>query len=99
MVALALFGWRAVGVLLFEATASRELLVVFPNLFENLYLYVVIVRRFMPRLLPRSWPQIGLLLVLLWIPKIAQEWVLHWEQLHPWQWLRETLFGVSPPSS
>jgi len=20
--------------------------------------------------------------------------VLHWEQLHPWQWVRETFFGV-----
>ena len=31
--ALALFGWRLLGVLLFEATAIRPLLVVFPNLF------------------------------------------------------------------
>ena len=38
----------------------------------------------------------ALVLVLLWIPKIVQEWVLHWEQLHPWQWLRETFFGVPP---
>jgi hypothetical protein len=93
-VALALFAWRLIGVIAFEATAARELLVVFPNLFENVYLYVVIVRRFAPRFLPRTWPQIALLLVLLWIPKMAQEWVLHWEELHPWQWLRETLFGV-----
>ncbi len=95
-VAIALFGWRLLGVLLFEATASRELLLVFPNLFENFYLFVVIVRRFAPRFLPRTWPQLGLVLVLLWIPKIVQEWVLHWEQLHPWQWLRETFFGVPP---
>lgn len=94
-VALALFAWRLVGVLLFEVTATRELLVVFPNLFENVYLYVVIVRRLAPRFLPRTWPQVVLLLVLLWIPKLVQEWVLHWEQLHPWQWLRETIFGIS----
>jgi hypothetical protein len=92
--ALALFAWRLVGVILFEATASRELLLVFPNLFENFYLFVAIVRRFVPRFLPRTWVQLGLVLVLLWIPKIVQEWVLHWEQLHPWQWLRETFFGV-----
>jgi hypothetical protein len=95
-VVLALFAWRLIGVILFEVTAGRDLLVVFPNLFENVYLYVVIVRRYAPRFLPRTWPQIALLLVLLWIPKLAQEWVLHSEQLHPWQWLRETLFGISP---
>ena len=95
-VALALFAWRLVGVILFEATGTRELLLVFPNLFENFYLFVVIARRFAPRFLPRTWPQLGLVLVLLWIPKIVQEWVLHWEQLHPWQWLRETFFGVPP---
>jgi hypothetical protein len=95
-VVLALFAWRLVGVILFEVTADRDLLVVFPNLFENVYLYVVIVRRYAPRFLPRTWPQIALLLVLLWIPKLVQEWALHSEQLHPWQWLRETLFGISP---
>ena len=92
--AVALFAWRLVGVILFEATASRELLLVFPNLFENFYLFVAIVRRLAPRFLPRTWAQLALVLVLLWIPKIVQEWVLHWEQLHPWQWVRETFFGV-----
>jgi hypothetical protein len=23
------------------------------------------------------------------IPKAVQEYVLHWEEMHPWQWLRE----------
>ena len=96
-VAIALFAWRLLGVILFEATASRELLLVFPNLFENFYLFVVIARRFAPQLLPRTWGRLGLVLVLLWIPKIVQEWVLHWEQLHPWQWLRETLLRGAWP--
>jgi len=88
--ALALFAWRLVGVIAFEITASRELLVVFPNLFENLYLYVLIMHKLRPSLLPRTWAQMLLVLVILYIPKAIQEWVLHWEQLHPWQWLRET---------
>jgi hypothetical protein len=92
--ALALFGWRLLGVLLFEATAIRPLLVVFPNLFENLYLYVLIVRRIAPRLLPRTHAQLFLVLVILYIPKAIQEWALHFEELHPWQWLRSVLFGA-----
>jgi hypothetical protein len=88
--ATGLFAWRLIGVILFEITAYRPLLVVFPNLFENLYLYVLVVRRWFPRLMPRSVAQTLLVLVILLIPKLVQEWVLHWEELHPWQWLRET---------
>ena len=92
--ALALFGWRLLGVVLFEATAIRPLLVVFPNLFENFYLYVLIVRRVAPRLVPRTPAQLLLVLLLLYIPKAIQEWALHFEEVHPWQWLRSVRFGV-----
>lgn len=86
-----LFAWRLVGVLLFEITAYRPLLLVFPNLFENVYLYVLVVRRWVPRLMPRTAAQTLLVCAILLVPKLVQEWVLHWEELHPWQWLRETL--------
>jgi hypothetical protein len=89
--AAGLYAWRLIGVILFEITADRPLLVVFPNLFENLFLFVLLARRFAPNLLPRTWRQMLVALVLLYIPKAIQEWLLHWEQLHPWQWLRETI--------
>jgi len=92
--AIALFGWRLLGVFLFELTLIRPLLVVFPNLFENFYLYVLIVRRIAPGLVPRTAAQLLLVLVALYIPKAVQEWVLHYEELHPWQWLRSVLFGI-----
>lgn len=86
--AILLFVWRLAGVIAFEVTGFRPLLLIFPNLFENLYLYVLIVRRWFPMLMPRTVPQVLLVLVVLMVPKAVQEWVLHWEQLHPWQWLR-----------
>jgi hypothetical protein len=89
--ATALFAWRLIGVILFEITASHPLLFVFPNLFENLFLYVLIVRRFAPKLEPRTVPQLLLVLLVLFIPKAVQEYILHVEELHPWQWLRETI--------
>jgi hypothetical protein len=92
-----LFGWRLVGVILFEITLYRPLLVVFPNLFENYFLYILMARRWFPRFVPRTVRQSVLASVLLLIPKELQEYVLHYAQLHPWQWLRETfikpLFG------
>jgi hypothetical protein len=87
---MGLFAWRLIGVILFEISASHPLLFVFPNLFENFYLYVLIVRRFAPKLEPRTVPQLVLVLLVLFIPKAVQEYVLHVEELHPWQWLRET---------
>src|SRR4029077_19017283 len=85
-----LCGWRLIRVVLFEITASHPLLFIFPNLFENFYLYVLIVRRFAPRLEPRTRLQLAAVLAVLLIPKLVQEYVLHVEELHPWQWLRET---------
>ena len=85
-----LFGWRLIGVILFEITAYRPLLLVFPNLFENVYLYVLVVRRWFPRFMPQTAGQTLLVCGVLLVPKLVQEWVLHWEELHPWQWLRET---------
>jgi hypothetical protein len=86
--AILLFVWRLAGVVAFEITADRPLLLVFPNLFENLYLYVLICRRWFPRFVPRTALQTLVVLIVLLVPKLGQEYVLHWEQLHPWQWLR-----------
>lgn len=88
-----LFVWRLAGVIAFEITADRQLLLVFPNLFENLYLYTLIVRRWFPALMPRTVIQVLAVLAALLVPKLIQEWVLHWEQLHPWQWLRDQVLG------
>ena len=52
--AYVLFGWRLLGVILFEITVSRPLLVVFPNLFENYFLFILIARRWFPRFVART---------------------------------------------
>jgi hypothetical protein len=88
---LALFAWRLIGVVLFEITVYRPLLLVFPNLFENVYLYVLVARRWFPAFVPRTPRAVAVVLVVLLAPKLVQEWVLHWEELHPWQWLRELI--------
>ena len=85
-----LFVWRLAGVVAFEATGHRPLLLIFPNLFELFFLYVLIARRWVPVLLPRTLVQLVVVLGALLVPKLAQEWILHWEQAHPWFWFRQT---------
>ena len=88
--AYVLFAWRLLGVILFEITLVRPLLLVFPNLFENYFLYILVARRWFPRFVPRTIGQSVLVSAILLIPKELQEYVLHYARLHPWQWLRET---------
>ena len=47
-IALALVAHRLVGVVAFDATGDRRLLMAFPNLFENFYWYVLVRRRWAP---------------------------------------------------
>lgn len=87
--ALALFAYRLLGALLFEATQVRALLFLFPNLFENWWLYCVAVARFRPRWLPTSWRSTLVPLLILLVPKMGQEWLLHVQEAQPWTWFKE----------
>jgi len=89
--AVALFAYRAVGVVLFELTERRIFLFIFPNLFENWWLYVVAVERFWPRVYPHSVKTVVLPLALLLIPKMVQEYVLHFAEAKPWQFIKRQL--------
>ncbi|MBI5287997.1 MAG: hypothetical protein HY873_03370 [Chloroflexi bacterium] len=93
--ALVLFADRVLGVVLFEATHARWLLLVFPNMFENWWLYCVVVQRFFPRLYPRSVGTVAIPMVLLLIPKLGQEWLLHYEKAQPWDGIKRNLLGTS----
>lgn len=91
--ALLLFVDRFVGAVAYELTEVRALLFLFPNLFENWWLYCVIVSRFWPRLAPRSAASVAIPLLFLLVPKMVQEYYLHILQVHPWMWLRSQRFG------
>jgi len=89
--AVGLFVYRAVGVVLFELTQRRLALFIFPNLFENWWLYVLIVRRFIPRLEPRSTRSVVIPLLLLLVPKMVQEYILHFAEAQPWNFIKEQM--------
>lgn len=76
LVASGLFGWRMVGVAAFEITGWRPVLMIFPNLFELWFLFVVAVARFRPHYELTGRRTAGWLLVLL-VPKLLHEYLLH----------------------
>ena len=93
--ALALSIYRGIGVILFEVTHARIMLFIFPNLFENWWLYVVAVAQFWPRLYPRSAKTVAIPLLILLIPKMAQEYILHYAELEPWDLIKRHVLRTS----
>lgn len=93
--ALALFAYRTAGAVAFEITGVRVLLLVFPNLFENWWLYCVAVAQFWPRLYPRSMRTAAIPLVVLLLPKLAQEYLLHYAEAQPWDWIKRNILGTT----
>ena len=96
--ALALFAYRAVGVIAFEVTHERIMLFIFPNLFEHWWLYCVTVSRYWPHLYPRSARSVLVPMVLLLIPKMGQEYLLHYTEAMPWEWIKRNILGITRTS-
>jgi len=84
-IALALAVHRFIGVAAFEVTGNRRLLLLFPNLFENFYWYVLANRIARPGRTLHGPGETARVLGLLLLPKLVQEWVLHAAEIHPWQ--------------
>ena len=87
-----LFAYRAVGFVVFEATQVRAFLLVFPNVFENFYIVYLVVRRLAPawELTP---PRLAALLTLALVPKLGHEYLLHYAEAQPWDWIKKNLLG------
>lgn len=90
--ALILFALRIVGVGLFELTQERIVLFLFPNMFENWWLYVVAVRRWVPKWTPNSWRGVAIPMGIMLVPKMAQEYLLHFAEAQPWNWFKENFW-------
>jgi hypothetical protein len=78
--AIALYAWRLLGFVAFEATADRALLLWFPNVFEFWFLLVAAIHRLRPGF---AWSPLRLTVALaaLLAAKEFQEWALHGARL------------------
>ena len=76
-VALGLFGYRLVGLLLFETVGWRGFLLIFPNVFEFWFIFVAGVKWFRPAYNITAWRAAKWMIPIL-ILKESQEYTLHW---------------------
>jgi hypothetical protein len=88
LISIVLFGWRVIGFGVFELTGWRPVLFLFPNLFENWFLFYLVRNRFFPQLGLDTWRQAITWLVILYIPKMGQEYLLHVAEAQPWNWIK-----------
>jgi hypothetical protein len=89
-----LFYWRLVGVVLFELTHLRWLLLVFPNTFEYFFIFYEAYRlRWDPVRMPKRL-LIGAAAFIWILIKLPQEYWIHIGQIDTTDWIKEGLFGV-----
>lgn len=93
LTAISLFVYRVAGVIVFELTNWRPALFLFPNLFEHWFLFALVRNKWFPNMRLDSWGRIALWLVILYIPKLGQEYLLHVAEAQPWDWIKST-FGL-----
>jgi hypothetical protein len=85
---------RLTGVVLFELTGVRVLLLIFPNLFESFVVFYLVVQRFFPKFSLQTYSRLAVVLVLLLIPKLPQEYMLHYAEFGPWNWFHTQVLGI-----
>jgi len=75
-IAIGLYVYRLIGFAAFELTAQREVLFLFPNVFEPWFLVVAAIHHYRPGF---QWSRLalGLTLGAITVVKEAQEWALH----------------------
>ncbi|MEO5690633.1 MAG: hypothetical protein ABIQ64_00420 [Candidatus Saccharimonadales bacterium] len=83
-VAMCLFAWRLIGVVILEFTQNRQLLLVFPNVFENFVIFYLVYKLLEPDIaMPRSKLVTAIVVIGLAVPKQLQEQYLHVAETYP----------------
>lgn len=94
-----LFYFRLVGVLLFELTHVRAMLLFFPNTFEYFFLFYEAVRlRWNPKRLSASMVVLAAFAIWVFI-KVPQEYWIHIAQLDVTDTIKHVIFGVPADTS
>lgn len=89
--ALFLFLWRLAGVVAFEIIKWRGIFLFAPNIFENFYLAVTFLTQYIPRLRLTT-KRVIVILILASIPKLIQEYIMHYLEFPTWLWIKDHIF-------
>jgi len=91
---IALFVYRLIGVVLFEMSGVRALLLIFPNLFEHFAVFYLGYLRFFKKDPIKNIRSLAVILLVLLLLKMPQEYVLHYQQAQPWNWVKQNVLGL-----
>jgi hypothetical protein len=89
--ALVLFSWRLLGVILFELTQIRQIILFTPSIFENFYLLAAGIYYFFPRFKLDNKKKIFTLLLIGGIPKLVQEYIMHFKEFSTWLFIKNNI--------
>jgi hypothetical protein len=91
--------YRLVGVVLFEMSQIRAILLVFPNTFEYFFDFYEAVRlRWDPRRMSRRLV-LGAMAFIWIVIKLPQEYIIHVAQVDTTDWIKVNIFGVEPTAT
>ena len=79
-----LFGYRFIGFILYEMTRNRILFLIFPNLFFVFFLAYLICLRIKKSYWFDDKRSLAIILIVICLIKIPQEYALHYAQISPW---------------
>jgi hypothetical protein len=81
---LGLFFYRLIGYVLYGVFQAPWILLLFPNVFEWFFLYCLVYKKFLKKDPIQTKWQLVRVLIFLTIPKLAHEYLLHINTIHPW---------------
>ncbi|MEO8328381.1 MAG: hypothetical protein ABI586_00110 [Candidatus Nanopelagicales bacterium] len=94
-----LFFYRLVGVVIFEFSQVRAILLIFPNTFEYFFIFHEAVRtRWNPKRMSTKFVVVAAAIIWIFI-KLPQEYWIHIAQLDTTDLIKEKIFGVAASSS
>ena len=87
-----LFGWRAIGFIVFIIFGFREAFFFAPNIFEFFFLAMLIIWKFKPEFKLKK-KGLVIILLIVGLPNILKEYVMHFKyQNQTWVFFRDNLF-------
>jgi hypothetical protein len=86
---LALYLLRLTGVVLFEITHVRQIFLIGANIFENFYIFVAGRLEIDAAYRVQSVRNLVFILMFVGIPKLFQEYVMHYRESQTWRFVRD----------